>query len=197
MPRVVIGMVVLLCAALAGCGGKGGDGGGTVVPPPPTPTFKCSGSPAAVDQVVLRCGVQLSPNVWQIDVVIGVPTESIDIDGFAFDVVFDPTILAYVPGSARSGNMLFQPPSGTPLISAQTAPGDPGRLVVGIHRTGTSGGVQGVPGYELIMVFSMKAQTGAIFDPYLVHFENYQALDSSDQPISSISFSDQLLLSYQ
>jgi hypothetical protein len=202
MRRVVFGMVVLLCAALAGCGGKSGDGGGTVIPPPPTPTFKCSDSPAAVDQVVLRCGVKLSPDVWQIDVMIGAHTAT-DIGGFAFDLLFDPTVLAYVPSSAQSGSLLFQN-GDTPLISVKTDPGDPGRLIVGISLTGGAAAVGVVPGtYDRIMVFSVKVVPGAQFDPDPKHLvfdmEKSQALDSSDppQPILSITFRDQLLLSYQ
>src|SRR2546428_3935181 len=90
MRRAPRGATVLLCATLLGCGGKGGDGGGPVVPPPlPTTTFKCSDSPPGPNQVVLRCGAKLVPDVWQIDVMIGL-TGSTDIGGFAFNVLIDP-----------------------------------------------------------------------------------------------------------
>lgn len=200
--RAALATIVLLCAPVVGCGGKGGDGGGSVTPPPPIPTFQCSGSPPAENQVVLECGVKVKPDVWQIDVIIG-PSTSTDIGGFAFDVLFDPAVLAYVPGSAQSGSMLFQDGE-KPLLSAQTAAGDPGRLVVGIYRTGGVGGVGVVPGtYDRIMAFSMQVMPGAQFDPDPKHLvfdkAKSQALDASDPPqsIPSITFNDQLLLSNQ
>jgi len=204
MRRVSRGPAVLMCAALIGCGGKGGDGGGgpVVPPPPPTLTFKCSDSPQQPDQVVLRCGVRLTEDVWQIDVMIGAHPTS-DIGGFAFDVLIDPMIMKYVPGSAVSGSMLFQDGE-VPLLSVDTAPGDPGRLVVGIYRTGGAPGIAVVPGtFDRIMVFDVQALPGAQFDPDPSHLRfdktRSEALDSSiqHQPIPSITFSDQILLSNQ
>jgi hypothetical protein len=190
-------LVAIVCAVHLGCGGKGGDGGSVVTPPPPpTQTFRCSQSPVTIDQVALQCGVNLTADVWQIDVVIGSPTRSTDIDGFAFDVLFDPTLLTYVNGSARAGNLFFQGGL-APLVVAQTQPGEPGRLVVGIHPSGTGGGVQGTPTFNQILIFNMKLAGEGTFDPYLLRFDNHEALDSLDQPISSITFSDQLLLSNQ
>jgi len=197
-------LVALVCLLLAACGGKGSDGGSVVTPPPPPlPVFQCGDSPAMVDHVALKCGARLGANVWQIDVVIGSPTTSTDIDGFAFDLLFDPSMLAYVPDSARAGSMLSQD-GNLPLLSVQIPPGDPGRLVVGVYRSGEVAGVQGLPGYDQIMMFSMKVVSGAQFDadPRQLRFDadKFQALDSSaprPQPIPSITFSDQLLLSYQ
>ncbi len=197
-------LAALLFALLLGCGSKSGDGGGGGVvtpPPPPTPTFRCTDSSVIVDTVALKCGVHRTADVWEIDVVIGSPTTSTDIGGFAFDLLFDPAILEYVPDSARAGAMLFQD-GDTPLLSAQIMNGDPGRLVVGISRTGGAAGVQGMPGaYSQIMTFSMKAVPGAQFDavPEHLRFDRSEALDSSvqAQPIPSITFSDQLLLSVQ
>jgi len=48
------------------------------------------------DKVALKCGAQLAADVWQIDVVIGSPTTSTDIGGFAPlapHPALDPTIL--------------------------------------------------------------------------------------------------------
>jgi hypothetical protein len=191
-----------MCATLLGCGGKGSDGGTVVTPPPPLdPTVVCSDSPPAVDHVVLRCGARISPAEWQIDVVVGYDTTSTDITAFAFDLLIDPTVLTYVPGSAQSRSMFFQ--SGqAPLLSVQPAPGDPGRLVVGISITGGAAGVQGkAPPNDWIMVFRVRAVQGAQFDssPLRIVFDHTRALDSSDpaQAIPSITFSDQLLLSRQ
>src|SRR5207247_7918251 len=135
------GPAVLMCAALIGCGGKGGDGGGgpVVPPPPPTLTFKCSDSPQQPDQVVLRCGVRPTEDVWQIDVMIGAHPTS-DIGGFALDVLIDPMIMKYVPGSGGWGGMRFQD-CAVPLLSGDTATGDAGRVGVGISRTRRAAGM--------------------------------------------------------
>jgi hypothetical protein len=203
MRRPALATIVLLCAALVGCGGKGGDGGGSVItpPPPPTPTFRCSDSPPEENQVVLRCGGIPAADVGQIDVMIG-PSTSTDIGGFAFELLFDPTILSYVSGSAQSGTLLFQ--GGTALLGVKIDPVDPGRLVVGIYLTEGTGGVEVKPGtYDRIMTFAMKVMPGAQFDPDPKHLvfdkDKSQALDASDPPqwIQSITFNDQLLLSNQ
>jgi len=188
----------LVFALLLGCGRKGGDGGGSVVTPPPplTPTFRCTDSPVMVDKVALKCGLQRADDVWEIDVVIGSPTTATNIDGFAFDVLFDPTHLAYVAGSASAGTLFLQG-GPVPLVIAQTQPGEPGRLVVGIHPTGTEGGVRAVSGFDQILIFNLKMVAGTTFDPELLHFDNFEALDPLDQPITSITPSDQLLLSVQ
>ena len=206
MRRITRGPAIVMCAALLGCGTKERDSGGFVPPPvpPPVTSVQCSDTPPAVDQVVMRCGVRISPSVWQIDVVVGYDTTSTDIGGFAFDILIDPTALTYIPGSAQSGSMLFQGGTSSPLLTAQIAPGDPGRLVVGIYRTGDAAGVQGkAPPYDRIMVFEVRAVDGAQFDPDppRLRFDKTrsEALDSSSpaQAIPSITFSDQILLSRQ
>jgi len=204
MRRVLFGTIVLLGATLLGCGGKGPDSSGTPGPPNPVPmpTFKCSDSPPQPDQIVMRCGIRLKPDTWQIDVVIGSHAAS-DIGGFAFDLLIDPTILKYVPGSAQSGSILFQG-GFTPLLVANTVFGDPGRLVVGISRAGGAPGVAVVPGtFDRVMSFKVQALPGAQFDlvPGHLVFDNArsEALDStaSQNPISSVTFSNELLLSFQ
>ena len=194
MRRFLGAGTILACVALLACGG--GGGGGAVVTPP-VPTFQCSDAPPPVpaDQVVLRCGAQIARDVWRIDVVIGVPTTSTDIGGFNFDVVADDaTLLAFVAGSGQQGELLGQG-GATVLLAAATVPGEPGHLVVGIHRTGGGPGVQGIAGYDRIMSFRMKALMSGPFGPELLRFEKYEATDSSDQLIPGITFSDQLLLS--
>jgi hypothetical protein len=194
----------LASLALFGCGGKGpsDSSGGTTTPPPVVPMFLCRDSQVAVDQVALKCATRLNPDVWQIAVVIGSPTTSTDIDGFAFDLLLDANEVQYVPDSALIGPMLTQG-GNTPLLSATLKPGNPNRLVVGIARTGGAPGVQGIAGFDQIMLFSVKRVPGAQFDPdprYVTFDKSAStALDSSAsaQPIPSITFSDQLLLSNQ
>jgi len=204
MRRLPFGTIVLLGATLLGCGGKGPDSG-PMVPPPPPPmaTFKCSDSPPQPDQIVMRCGIRLKADVWQIDVVIGAHAAS-DIGGFAFDLLIDPTILKYVPGSAQTTGSLLSQDGVTTLLDANTPLGDPGRLVVGVYRIGGAPGVAVVPGmFDRVMVFKVQALPGAQFDLLPGHLvfdkpKSY-ALDSTDSqnPIVSITFSDQLLLAFQ
>jgi len=205
MRRTIWAPALLIGWALLGCGSKESDRGGTVTPPSPVPnTLACSSSPPQIDDVVMRCRTHFAADdSWQIDVVIGYPTTSTDIGGFAFDILIDPTILTYVPGSAGSGEMLFQDGL-SPLFLADIKPGDPGRLVVGIYRPSGAPGVQGKgPPYDRIMTFRVKAVPGSSFDsdPAHLRFDPIQseALDSSPsaQAITSIKFRDQILLSRQ
>ena len=198
MRCLLIGPAVLACAATLACnssGGGRGDGGVITPPPGPIPVFQCSDSPAAPDTVVLRCGERISASTWRINVVIGVPTTSTDINGFDFDVVFDPLLLAYLPGSAQPGVLLSQG-GGTVLFAAATSPGDPGRLVVGIHKAGATG-VQGTQYLDVILAFQLRSQTAASFPPQVLGLENFRASDSSDVTIQGIIAIDQLFLSLQ
>jgi len=198
MRCLLIGPAVLACAATLACnssGGGRGDGGVITPPPGPIPVFQCSDSPAAPDTVVLRCGERISASTWRINVVIGVPTTSTDINGFDFDVVFDPLLLAYLPGSAQPGVLLSQG-GGTVLFAAATSPGNPGRLVVGIHKAGATG-VQGTQYLDVILAFQLRSQTAASFPPQVLRLENFRASDSSDVTIQGIIAIDQLFLSLQ
>jgi hypothetical protein len=194
----------LVLAVLLGCGGKGPDAGSTVVTPPPPvlPTFQCSDSPVMADEVALKCGPPLSGGVREIDVMIGVPTQSTDIEGFAIDLLFDPALLQYVAGSARPGDMLSLDGNSL-LLDTQVVGGTPSRLVLGISRTGGVPGVTGTAGYGQILSFKMRAVPGVLFDPDPSHLlfdhDRSEAFDSSvpAQPILSISFRDQILLSFQ
>ena len=167
-----------------------------VTPPPgPVPVFQCSDSPAAPNDVVLQCGVRVSASTWRIDVVIGVPTDSININGFDFDVVYDPLLLAYVPDSAQVGELLNYS-VGSVLLAAATDPTNPGRLIVGIHKAGATG-VAGDQSRDRILAFQIKSLTGAPFPPQMPKIENFRASDSSDMTIPGIVPSDQLILSLQ
>ena len=181
-----------MCGALLACGGPGSGSNG---PPPLVPTFRCEDSAPAADHVVLRCAGQVDSDEWLIDVVVGVPTTSDHINGFSFDVTFDPLQLAFVSGSAFEGDFL-KPEGATTVFAAVVYPTDPGRLVVGISRTGGSE-IAGVTGHDVIMSFKIRALTGAPFGPVLPAFENAEALDSSIQAIPGIVFDDTLLLSVE
>jgi hypothetical protein len=205
MRRIIWAPALLIAWALLGCGSKESNSGGTVTPPSPVPgALACSSSLPQINDVTMHCRTHFAADdSWQIDVVIGYPTTSTDIGGFAFDILIDPTVLTYVPGSAGSGEMLFQDGL-SPLFLADIKAGDPGRLVVGIYRPSGAPGVQGKgPPYDRIMTFRVKAVPGALFDPDppRLTFDKMksEALDSSmsAQAIPSITFHDQILLSRQ
>jgi len=180
-------MLAAACTAMVACGGGGGGNNSG-------PSFRCTDSAPNSDVVVLLCGQRTSSDVWTIEVVIGGPTTSNDIEGFDLDVVFDPADLSYVPGSATLGTLLSQD-GDDPLLAANLANNDPGRLIVGVHRTNQPHGVQGDGAENLILTFSMRANMLSDFGPILLQFQNAEAVDSLGTPIGGISFSDQLLLS--
>jgi len=181
---------VLVCTVALGChSGGGGHSSSKSV-------FQCTDSASAKDVVVLLCGQRTQADVWLINMVIGGPTTSTDISGFNFDVVFDPTDLSYVSGSAALGTLLTQGGS-QPLLAADLASNDPGRLIVGVHRTNPSTGVQGTATQNLILQFSMRANLLSNFGPVPLQFQNAEAVDSSGAAIGSVTFSDQVLLSVQ
>ena len=127
--------------------------------------------------------------------VIGGPTSSSDIHGFSFDVTFDPAALSYVAGSASLGEFLSQG-GDSPLLAAAPTSNDPGRLVVGVHRTQASG-VGSSSGQSVVLELSFRADTLTRFGPVLLQFENAEAVDSAGTSVASVHFSDQLLLSVE
>ena len=183
---------ILACGALLACGGGSIDS-----PPGLGASFRCADSAPATNHVVLRCAGQVASDEWRIDVVVGVPTASSTIREFNFDMVFDPLLLAFVPGSEEQGNILNQD-GATVWLAAGTAtnPDDPGRLLVGTYRMSATG-VAGVSGHERIMSFRIKALTMMPFGPEMPTFENAEARDSLNQVVPEIAFSDQLLFSVE
>ena len=185
---LTVALAAMAALTIARCGGGGGGGNHAS-----TPAFECSDSPVAPDIVASICGTKISKDVWRLMVVLGGPTTSADISGLTFDVVFDPADLSYVAGSAEQGTLLNQD-GDDPLLVASLANNDPGRLVVGIHRTNQPAGVGGVAQQNPVMSFCLKANMLSDFGPVLVRFENAEAVDSSNSPIGSIHFNDQLTL---
>jgi hypothetical protein len=184
---------ILLCGALLACGGKGGSDH-VSVPPIPVPAFVCADSAPATDHVVLRCAGKVAPDVWRIDVVVGVPTTQADINGFRFYIEFDPLQLAFVSGSAEEGNLVNR--DGETVFAAALDATDPGRLIVGINRT--MGAVtSGTPGHDRIMSFCLRALTGMPFGPVAPAFASAAAVDSSRQVIPEILFDDTLFLAVE
>ena len=187
----LIGLCAAAAAALsASCGGGGGGHSSS------GPALRCSDSTVAANVVALTCGPLVQGDIIRIAVTLGGPTFSSDIMSFHFDVVFDATELAFVSGSGAVGPLLSQG-GDSPLLLASLASNDPGRLIVGISRTVQTTGVQAAAGRNTVLTFELQADPAMKFGPAPISFQNAEAFDSQGNPIASISFSDQLLLSVQ
>ena len=187
----LMGFCAAAAAALSpSCGGGGGGHSSS------GPALRCSDSTVAANVVALTCGPLIQGGIIRVVVTLGGPTLTSDIMGFNFDVVFAPTDLTFVSGSGAVGPLLSQG-GDSPLLQASLASNDPGRLIVGIRRTVQTAGVQGAAGPNTVLTFELKADPGVTFGPALISFQNAEAVDSLGNPIASISFSDQLLLSVQ
>ena len=177
----------LAACTILSCGGGGGGGNRG-------PSLRCQDSAVAADITALRCDQSPSAGTRTLRLVLGGPTTSSDIMGFNLDVVFDSSTLEYVAGSAAQGTLLSQD-GDDPLLAAALSGGDPGRLVIGIHRTNQPAGVGGLAAENLVLTFSLRANLMIDFGPSLIKIENAEALDSQGHVIAGITFSDQLLLS--
>jgi hypothetical protein len=141
----------------------------------------CGGTIAsATDLVRLDCP---SSSGSPIAVRVRIGQTSADIYLIKFDVVFNPAVVQFDP-PAIEGDFLDQDGSGT-LMVAETAPGDPGRLVVSVTRIGPAGGV-GVTGAEKTVItlpfMGMASGTTTLV------FENTEAVDPNGAAIAAIQF---------
>ena len=192
---VSMGVALLFVGSLLlsqACGGGGGGGGGRV---PPVMRFVCSGGVApSPDQVSLSCPAT-SGSPLLVSVIIGGATTSTDIYGIKFDLVFSPTVMTF-DGPAIEGTFLNQGGVATTLI-ASSSPGDPGRVVVSITRTGAVSGTQATTTQTTVMTLSFAA-TGVAGSTSLT-FENTEVVDSmTPTPIASVNFtSSPLTVSFQ
>jgi hypothetical protein len=183
-------LVALLVAAQACGGGGGGAGGGAIAPE----GLQCNSSNPVADEVGLVCGGEASPTTEIVRVTLGGPTSSNAIEGFSFDVVFDPNKVRYVAGSAVQGALLTQG-GVTPLLAVSLAPGDPGRLVVGLHRGAQHAGVAGTSALNTAVSFTFEALGTNPMSPTPLRFENAEAVSASGSRIDAISFGGPLTLS--
>jgi hypothetical protein len=185
-------LAALLVAAQACGGGGGGAGGGSIAPE----GLECTSSNPVADQVGLVCGGEASPTTEVVRVTLGGPTSTSAIEGLSFDVVFDPNKVRFVSGSAVQGTLLGQG-GVTPLLAVTLAPGDPGRLVVGLHRGAQHAGVAGTSALNTVVSFSFEALGTNPIGPTPLRFENAEAVSTSGSRIDAISFGGPLSLSRQ
>ena len=181
----------LLPAALAilvsvSCGGSGGGGG---------PVVECNAIDAAADVVNMLCGGRLDRFTQRIRIVIGGATSSTDIQGFNFDLVYDPAEIVYA-GGAEQGDLLNRD-GDDPLLVASLANGLQGRLIVSIHRTNQPQGVQGPdPVNEILSLNFEVADPDVMTGPAPISFENAEAVGSAGT-IPGITFADGLSLAFE
>jgi hypothetical protein len=146
----------------------------------------------AADHVALSCPAT-SGSPITISVKIGGPSVATDIYGIDFDLVTDPAIATFFPPAVQ-GTFLDRDQNATTML-ASVPPGDPGRVVVSITRTGVVSGLQVLASQELVLTLGFLA-TGANGMTNLT-FENMKAVDSSGATIAGVVFDGPLSLTYQ
>jgi hypothetical protein len=127
---------LLLAGWLLGCGGGSNDGA-PMTTPPPDAMFVTSGTAATADGVRLTADAP-SGDTITLHVMIGGPTTSQDIYGFAFDLALgDATIAEYVNNSATIGSALT--PGAGQTSSLQVSQSG-ARVIVGLTTLGGGSG---------------------------------------------------------
>jgi hypothetical protein len=144
---------------------------------------------------VMVCGGESGSTTEVVKIVLGGgATAASDVQGFHFDVVYDPGKIAFVAGSAVEGTFLNKD-GDTPLLAVQLTNGVQGRVIVGYDRTNQPAGVQGTdPGNEVLRL-SFKVIGSASVTATPLTFENAEAVDHTGAGIAAITFHDGLSLS--
>jgi hypothetical protein len=133
--RPIAGVVLLL--VIVSSGGCGSGGGSGITGPSIVADFVESGTASAADRVRLVDG-SVSDDRVTIQVTIAGPTTSGDLYAFAFDLLIsDPTVAAYVPGTATFGSALVLG-AGQQQAVLVSQSGD--RVVVGVSKIGGGAG---------------------------------------------------------
>lgn len=164
--------VLLLVLAIA-CGGGGGGGGGDVITDPPPGVRFDRGTPPA-NSVFLAHGNPGQSDTFRLEV----RTRSVeDLYAVAFDLLFPGRVLEF--DGAVEGPLLSTRGVPTTLQVSQTASG---RMVVGLSRLGSVGGVDG-SGTLLELEFRIVAGgTGELA------FENRRAFDPEGRVKPDVSW---------
>lgn len=139
--------LALLAAVGVACGG-GGGGGGPTQPPLPSLVFTPAGA-AANGSVALVRSNGTDPTTLVLEVRV---REVAGLYGVAFDLTFPETVLRF--DTASEGSFLS---AGGAATAFQVAPVGSGRLVVGLSRLGSIGGVAGGEGLLLTLRFTAIA----------------------------------------
>lgn len=176
--------LIAFAAALltgAGCSNDGPSSTGAT-----GPALSCADSGnAGANGVTTNCAGG-SGDV-QVDVVMGGPAAgSTTLRGLNFDVVYDPTNLAFVP-AGNYASPLFP----AALIAVTESPA--GRVIVSIQQPGGSPAVSVGTGQHGVLSLTFTRQGTATFPPAAVTFQNSEATSAS----AAITFSSGLSIAYQ
>ncbi|MEO8503667.1 MAG: cohesin domain-containing protein [Acidobacteriota bacterium] len=171
----LLSAVLTIAAAsfIAACGGGGGGGGGPTQPPPPSVTFIPAGA-AGSNSVSLQSGT-VSLTTLELNLTLqAVP----GLYGLAFDLDFPAGALRFA--GASEGSALAS--AGVPLL-VQTSESSSGHLVVGLSRTGNSGGIASASGIAMTLRFEVIAAGGGA-----IAFTRNHALDHAGGEVLGVTW---------
>lgn len=173
--KALILLTALIAAPACGGGGGGADPGGS--PSPLSASFVAEQSTPNSNTVAMAEGTKTN-DVVTVNVTM---TGTNGVFGAAFEVVFDDThtvFLGYTPGTVveQGGNSPTYNVDGT---------SNPGRIVVGVSRTGSSS--TSVGGTQTILGLQFRVKQAGV---YPVAIQNSIVYDNQDppQPIPSIAW---------
>ena len=174
-----IGTLLLACALIAapacGGGGSGADPGGS---PPPLAASFVPDQPAPAAKTVAMAEGSKSNDVVTVNITL---TSTNGVYATAFDVVFDGAHTAYL-GFVQGA--VFEQGGNSPNYTVSAA-STPGRVVVGVSRTGAT--ATNVSGTKTILGLQFRVKQAGV---YPVAIENAVVYDSQaqPQPISGLSW---------
>lgn len=171
-------LLVLSLSALIGACGGGGGGGGTNPPPPPTqpPPPPTASASYTSDATTTTNSVALTSSVAGQQITLTVRASSVtNLNGLAFDLTYPANQLTFDSGSELSA---FAGAESTSFELFQ----QPGRLVVGLARLGSSNGFNGSGD---LLSFTFTAGTSG---SGRVDFENRDALRADGTVIGNLDW---------
>ena len=179
----VFGFAALLLASF-GCSSSDSSG-------PVPPALACSDSgPAGENTVAMVCGGATATTTEQVNVVMGGPAAgATTLDGFNFDVIYDPAMLEFVPAASYT-SPLFETDA---LILVSLLNDVPGHLVVTIQQVAPHPPVSFAAGQHPVLTLSFRTVTGITVAPTPLTFENAEATSAS----AAVAFTNGLTLAYQ
>ena len=177
MKRVAL-VLSLLASSCGGGGGSSSVAPASAAPPQAiTATFQPSQTPSGPGVVV---DGPSSPQQGSITLDFVASSISNPTYGAAFDLDFDPSLVSF--DSFQNGS--FFEPGGKVNYQVAKAPGNPGKLIVGVSLLGSSNGASG-NGRILSIRFSIQNTVGTS----ALTFAGNNLLDPNGQIIPNVSWS--------
>jgi hypothetical protein len=167
-----------------GCSGSHGDSG--VITPTLGASFLPSNTPAASNLIRLRGGTS-ADDVVNVEVVVGGPTSSSDLYGFAFDLVIaDTTVVGFE--RATAGTALTVTGSQSRNVQASLVGN---HLIVGVTKLGGGAGNVIGAGEAVVVTLTLKvlkAGTSSVTFAGATAVSGCAGFDSAGQVVPSIQF---------